>query len=479
MVNYANTQNLEVKILPNNKKIAAGEKSDAAFDFSTKRIHFVGIGGVSMASLATLSLIEGAHVSGSDRDLGERTRRLAALGAEINAGHSEENIKPEMDLVVYSGAISNSNPELLRASELGIPAVTRASFLGGIMQKYENRIGISGTHGKSTVTAMLDAIFSLAGKNPTTMAGEDLPGINSALRIGGKENFIYEACEYKDAFRMFTPTVAVALNLEMDHVDYYKDEKSLKNSFITALSKASEFVLLNEDDENLFKIKKKISTRVITFSANEASDYSYSIISFADHGYKFTIRRKGKTLGIFKISMIGAFNVINACAAAIVALEFGIKPSVIAEALKNFGGIRRRLQHVGSHQGREVIYDYAHHPTEIRASINTVKMAYPGELTVVFKPHTFTRTEYFWREIRAALDLADYVVLTDIYPARENPIPGVTSENLAKSIGQRAIYSTDRDVIDTVDLHTYGTIIVMGAGDLEDVKDRLIRVDEE
>ena len=465
--------------MPNSKKNMPFDKIDKMVTTQGTGIHFVGIGGVSMSSLARLSILSGARVSGSDRDLGERTHLLATLGAHIYAGHSSENIPENTGLVVYSSAISENNAELVRAEELGIPAITRARFLGGLMLEYGRKIGVSGTHGKSTVTAMLDAIFTLAGKNQTTISGEDLPGVGSPLRVGGKETLIYEACEYKDAFRMFQPTVAVALNLEMDHVDYYKDEKSIKNSFAAALSKATDFALINEDDENLFRIKKKINTRVLTFGASEGSDYQYSIISFADVGYTFSIKRRGKTLGIFRLPMLGSFNVINACAAAIVAMECGIGQPIIAEALKSFGGIRRRLEHVGTHHGRDVIYDYAHHPTEIRASINTVKMAYPGDVTVVFKPHTFSRTEYFWREFIAALSLADRVVLCDIYPARENPIPGVTSENLSLAIGPRAIYATEREVVDVVDLHTCGTIIVMGAGDLEDVKDRLIKSKEE
>jgi UDP-N-acetylmuramate--alanine ligase len=278
---------------------------------------------------------------------------------------------------------------------------------------------------------------------------------------------------------MFCPTIAVALNLEMDHVDYYKDEKSIKDSFAAALSKATDFVLLNEDDENLFKIKKKITSRIITFSSKEESDYSYSIISFSEEGYSFSIKRKGKVLGVFTLNVLGAFNVLNAVAAAIVAIEREIQVSIIAKALKSFRGIKRRLERVGTHYGREVIYDYAHHPTEIAASIDTVKMAYPGEVTVIFKPHTYSRTEYFWREFRASLDLADHVILTDIYPAREEPIEGVTSENLAKAIGPKAIYCHDREVVSAVDIHTYGAIIVMGAGDLEDVKDRLLKHGEE
>lgn len=464
--------------MPNNKKSAPFDKNEQAFSMEGKKLHFVGIGGVSTSSLAALAILSGAQVSGSDRNLGDRTYALAKMGATVSAGHSKENLPADADLVIYSGAIAKNNPELTFAKEIGIPAVTRSSFLGALMVDYGCRIGISGTHGKSTTTAILDAIFTLAGKNPTTLAGENLPGTASSLRVGGKGTMIYEACEYQDAFKMFFPTIAIALNLEMDHVDYFKDEKSIKASFAAALSKATDFVLLNEDDENLFKIKKKITSRLITFSSKEESDYSYSIISFSDEGYSFSVKRKGKVLGVFTLNVLGAFNVVNAVAAAIVAIECGIQISVIEKALRSFRGIKRRLERVGTHYGREVIYDYAHHPTEIAASIDTVKMAYPGEVTVIFKPHTFSRTEYFWREFRSALDLADYVVLADIYPAREEPIAGVTSENLAKAIGPKAIYCPDREIITAVDLHTYGAIIVMGAGDLEDVKERLIKHSE-
>lgn len=463
--------------MPNKKKGVPFDRIDKIFNISGVGIHFIGIGGVSMTSLARLSILSGAKVSGSDRDLGEHTHYLVTMGASIYVGHSAENIKENVDLVVYSSAISENNPEVLRALEIGIPTITRARFMGALMLEYKRKIGVSGTHGKSTTTAMIDAIFTLAGKNPTTMAGADIPGLDCPLRVGGKEELIYEACEYKDAFQMFLPTIAVALNMEMDHVDYYKDEKSLRASFTKALSKATDFALINEDDNNLFRIKKKISTRVITFGANESSDYRYSILSFGDNSYTFSLTKAGKNVGIFKISLVGVFNVINACAAAIVALECGIDTKIIAEAFKGFRGVNRRLEKVGTHLGRTVIYDYAHHPTEIKSSINAVRMAYPGRVTVIFRPHTYSRTEYFWREFRQALSLADHIILTDIFPAREAPIDGVTSENLAQTIGKKAAYVKDSEVVDAVDMNTYGTIIVMGAGNLEDIKKQLITDD--
>ncbi len=465
--------------MPNRKIGLPFDRIDKIFNIDGCRIHFVGVNGVSMYSLARLAMLSGAHVSGSDRDIGEHARSLASLGAEIHAGHSAEQINEGIDMVVYSSAISEDNIELIRARELEIPTLTRARFMGSLMMSYGKKIGVSGTHGKSTTTAMLDAIFTKAGKNQTTLAGEDIPGIDSPLRVGSNDYLIYEACEYKDAFQMFNPSIAVALNMEMDHVDYYKDEHQLRNSFAKALSRATDFVLLNEDDENLFKIKTKITSRVITFGTNEKCDYRYSISSFGDTSHTFSISKNGRRIGIFRLSVMGAFNVINACAAAIVALECGISVKVIEEALKQFSGVKRRLELVGMHLGRPVIYDYAHHPTEIRASINTVRLNYQDKVTVVFKPHTYTRTQHFWRQFRLALELADYIVITDIYPARENPIPGVTSENLVKAIGAKAVYARDVDVPEIVDLYTHGAIIVMGAGDLRDVKERLVKSNSE
>ena len=249
----------------------------------SKRVHFVGVGGVSMYSLARLTMLNGVVVSGSDREDGERTSDLRLRGAEIAVGHKESNVIGT-DLVVYNNALSKDNPEILEAKSHEIPTVSRAEYLGALMLDYSNRIGVSGSHGKSTTVAMLDAIFSYAKATPTVLSGADLP-LGEPLRVGGKSLMIYEACEYKDSFLRFSPTIAVGLNLELDHTDYFDGIEAIKTSFVKALSRATRFALISGDDENLLDIKDKIKAPVITFGGGENNDYRYSVTSFNDVGF--------------------------------------------------------------------------------------------------------------------------------------------------------------------------------------------------
>ena len=341
------------------------------------------------------------------------------------------------------------------------------------MQKYNRRIGISGSHGKSTTTAMLDHIFAFSGYSPTTLSGADLP-IGEPLRIGSDSLVIYEACEYKDSFIDFFPTVAIALNLELDHTDYFADIGEIKNSFLKALSLARDFALINGDDPNLADIKDSIACRTLTYGGSRTNDYSYSITSFTDSGYEFDISHFGSSIGSFRLNIPGVFNVGNATAAIVTALECGLDVESISAAIASFGGIPRRLEYIGNRFGRRVYYDYAHHPTEIAASINTLKSITNQPLTVVFKPHTFSRTRDLWREFISALSLADRVILCDIFSARETPIEGISSRRLADEIGRRAVYLPDEEVVEYLDLHTKGAIALMGAGDLEKIRKRII-----
>ena len=435
-------------------------------------IHFVGIGGVSMYTLARLTLDAGYRVTGSDRVLGHRVRDLVSRGITVHPGHNAENIEGAT-LVVYSHAVTCDNPELLYAEEKGIPTASRAEFLGAIMLEYKSRIGVCGTHGKSTVTAMLDAIFASSLREPTTLSGADLQ-IGEPIRIGKSELLLYEACEYRDSFLHFSPTVAVALNLELDHTDYFPDIKALCSSFRKALSRATEFCVVNYDDEHLFSLIPTIKSRIVTFGQSERADYRYLITAFRDTGMEITLYHHGTRVRRFKLAVPGVHNAANAAAAIATALEYGLDPDVVAAAIEGFKGIGRRLELVGERQGRAVFYDYAHHPTEIAAGINTVKLMTHDMVTVVFKPHTFSRTAALWSDFSAALSLADHIVLTDIYAAREEPIEGINSRALALDIGERAIYCADSDVNLNVDSYTHGAIIVMGAGELEQVKDDLI-----
>ncbi|MBQ8880527.1 MAG: UDP-N-acetylmuramate--L-alanine ligase [Clostridia bacterium] len=439
---------------------------------SNRTVYFIGIGGSSMYTLAVLSMRMGFRVLGSDRSANYRTRSLMDMGITVYIGHDPSHIDGA-DLVIYTGAISEKNPEYLKSLALGIPTLPRAEYLGLLMKDYKNRIGVSGTHGKSTTVAMLDMIFHEASAEPTTLSGAELSG-GDLLRIGKGELLIYEACEYKDSFLSFTPSIAIALNLELDHTDYFPDISALQSSFSSAMSNASSFSLINYDDPNLRQIISDIKSPVITFGQSERSDYRYSINNFGDTFTEFTVFRHGVTAGVFKINVPGVHNVTNAAAAISVALEYGIDKDRIAAAMNDFRSIPRRMELVGSRRGREVYYDYAHHPTEIKATISALRLVTGTPITVVFKPHTYSRTASLWDGFLSALSMADHVVMTDIFPAREEPIAQITSRRMSDNLGEKAMFSPDGEVSSYVDSFTCGAIVVMGAGDMEEIKNSLI-----
>lgn len=437
-------------------------------------IHFIGVGGISMSALARLTLEYGCTVTGSDRGSFAMLGELISLGASIRIGHDPSYVEGAT-LVVYSHAIGEDEAEILRAQELQIPTVNRAEYLGALMLDYSHRIGVSGTHGKSTTTAMLERIFTAAGTDPTVLSGAGLSSGASQMRLGGQSTLIYEACEYRDSFLRFSPTIAIALNLELDHTDYFKNLAELKESFRRALSHATAFAVVNSDDSNLSRIINGIKTRVVTFGQRATADYRYHITAFKSVGYEFDITKYGNVIGTFELNIPGTYNVTNAVAAIVTALEFGIDIGTVQGAISAFSGIPRRLEHIGENHLRPVYYDYAHHPTAIACAINTVKMMTHGEVTVIFKPHTYSRTQSLWEDFKLALSLADRVIITDIYPAREAAIEGITSERLAQEIGDHAVYAPDDEVVRELHFNTTGAIIIMGAGDMEDIKDAVLK----
>ena len=465
------------ELMANFDKKVSFDKIRSIISKENARVHFVGVGGVSMYGLARLSLSLGLLVSGSDREESNNTKKLSELGVKVSIGHDGAAVLGA-NIVVYSHAISDSNPELLFARQLGIPTVSRAEYMGAVMEDYKTRIGVSGSHGKSTTVAMLHSIFALALTEPTTLSGAQLP-LGDSVAIGSRGVMIYEACEYRDSFLSFRPTAALAINLELDHTDYFESKEAIAESFRRALSLSSGIAVINEDDEELGKLKRHISARVVTFGSGEGADYRYLITSFCERGFVFSLSRFGSEVGSFTLNIPGVFNVTNAVGAIVIALEFGIDAEIIKRALAAFSGIPRRLELVGGRRGRPVFYDYAHHPTEIAASINTVRGMTGGEVTVVFKPHTYSRTKSLWEDFRLSLSLADRIILTDIYPAREAPISGVSSARLAGEIGSFATFCHDCDVAKTLDRTSRGAIILMGAGDMENIKnDVLERIED-
>ncbi len=432
------------------------------------RIHFAGIGGVGMYSLALHSIINGKLVSGSDISKSALTASLEEAGAVIYQHHKGENVKGA-ELVVYSLSIATDNPELIYASEHGIPTLSRAEFMSKLISPYKNRIAVSGSHGKSTVTAMLAHIFLRCGKDPTVMAGA---AINDGIPYihGSDEYIIYEACEYKDSFLKFTPTSVSVTNLELDHTDYFKSLEDIKRSFLFSLNSAESFSVINTDDGNLLSLLSGIDGNVITVGASSCADLSYSITSLGGTiGY--SLRRGGKDIGTYSLMLHGVFNISNAMIAIATAYGYGIEPDEAATALESFSGIPRRMELVGYRNGRPIIYDYAHHPTEIKAVIDALHERYE-RLTVIFRPHTYSRTRDLWDDFVRALRSAEHLILTDIFAAREPLIYGVSAKRLADQAG--GLYLADKDIVRAVDSFTSGAIAVMGAGELEDIKNALL-----
>lgn len=434
------------------------------------KIHFVGVGGVGMYSLCLLTHSLGYEVTGSDREDSELCRDLISHGVKVSIGHNAASAVGA-GLLVYSLAVSEDNPELLYAESAGIKAVSRAEYLGAVMTMYNVRIGISGSHGKSTTTAMISRIFDLAGRVPTTLLGASFIG-GSPLTLGDREYMIYESCEYKDSFLRFSPTVAVFTNLEYDHVDYFKSFDALRDSFLIAMQRAPRAVV-NSDDENLSSLIPKLKRRPLTFG--ESADANVrGVITHREKGYyNIEISYTGVRFSV-NLSIPGRYNAKNALAAAAVALECGIAHTDIKSALESFFGIERRLEVIGEMGGRRVYYDYAHHPTEIRCAIEAVREAEEGKICVIFKPHTYSRTAEFLSGFAKALSLADEVMLCEISAIREEKIKGVSSERLCGLIGKGACVVNDCEVRKKLENSDARAVIIMGAANLDLVKRDII-----
>lgn len=433
-------------------------------------IHFLGVGGVGMCSLFCLAKRFGFRVSGSDIQRGEFVEKLMLAGAPITVGEAAE-LPEDTVLLVYSLAVGERNSEILLAEKRGIPVVSRAEFLGAIMNCYGMRIGVSGTHGKSTVTAMLGKIFSEAQKSPTVICGAKLPTSELPFEFGALDYFIYEGCEYKNSFHYFSADVSVFLNMELDHPDCFSSIEELKESFGKAMDKAKHLVI-NGDDPMLSELAMKHNFKAVTFGKNQNAVYRYEVVSSVPRRLRMKMFKLGHPLGEIELSLIGVFNLSNAAAAVAAAMECGVEFSVIASALSSFRAVARRLELVGKFEGRPVYYDYAHHPSEIREGIRAVRDAEGGEVTVVFGPHTYSRTQALWSGFVSALSEADSVILTEISGIREAAIEGVTSEALAEEIGGE-VATRVTEIVGKL-RKTKGSVIIMGAADMEKIKKEVL-----
>lgn len=453
-----------------------------------KRIHCIGIGGIGLSAIAEILISRGYEVSGSDMRESEIIERLIDEGANIYLGHRAKNVE-NVDLVIYSSAVGNDNPELEKAEELGIPAITRAQALGVLMDEYESSIAISGTHGKTTTTSMVSLILKDAGKEPTILVGGNLSEIHGNVYIGENKYFITEACEYMDSFLNLKPKIEIILNIDSDHLDYFKDVEHIASSFDKFAKLVPQDGAVIAYDANPF-VKSIIEDipNAITFGLNESCDYFASDIDFDNDGMpQFTVNHGGRELCRVSLSIPGEHNVLNALSAFACSHILGVDVGKIVDTLENFTGIQRRFDILGkTYNNIKIIDDYAHHPTEIKATLSAVRNMKHNNLWCLFQPHTYTRTLALLDDFATAFADADKIVLAEIYAAREKNIYKISSKTLMNKIKES---DSAKDVyffkdFDEIANFVYNNaeegdlVITMGAGDIYKVGEMILDKDK-
>ena len=444
-----------------------------------ERIHLIGIGGVSMSALGELLLSLGVPVSGSDRLKTDVTARLESLGAKIIYEHKAENVAGA-SLIVRTAAVHDDNPEIVRAHELGIPVMERAEAWGHLMRDYDNVVCLAGTHGKTTSTSMMTLMTMEAGLDPTVMVGSNLPAIGGTLRIGGKGCFVAESCEYCNSFLRFAPTVAVVLNVEEDHLDFFKDLNDIIHSFrsFVELTPMNGLVVVNGDDPNAMRTVDGLDRRIRTFGVNANADVRAADIRDENGYYRFTVLVEGREYAKVELSVPGRHNMLNALACCAAAEFLGVPGAAAEKGLNKFTGSSRRFQLVGKMpNGATVVDDYAHHPSEMKATLMTAKEMRFDRILCAFQPHTYTRTKALFPEFVEALKLCDQAVLAPIYAAREQNTVGVYASDLAKEVPGAVAFDTFEEIADYLrgEAGPNDLVLTMGAGNINQVGPMLIK----
>ncbi len=448
-------------------------------------VYFVGIGGISMSGLAEILADAGFKVSGSDKARSALTEKLQSKGITVFYGQRSKNITEDIDCVVFTSAIHTDNPEYIAAHEKNIPCLTRAQLLGQLMQNYQTPIAVSGTHGKTTTTSMISEILLRANADPTLSIGGILNSIGGNVRSGRSGCFVTEACEYTNSFLSLFPKIGVILNIEEDHLDFFKDLADIRHSFrkFAELVPEDGCLIINSGIENLSEITEGLACRVLTYGSDEKSGYYPTDISYDDMGCpSFTLHGPDGAARQIRLQVPGEHNVYNAAAAVAIADLLSVDSSVICDALYHFTGTKRRFEYKGTIGGVTVIDDYAHHPTEIEATLRAAANYPHKTLWCVFQPHTYTRTKAFMKEFARALTLADKVVLTDIYAARETDTLGISSEDLQREVealGQECYYFSTFDEAENFLLKNCingDLLITMGAGDVLKIGESLLGI---
>jgi len=444
-------------------------------ELKNKHIHFIGIGGISMSALAHFAIANGAIISGSDIQENEETSKLRELGCNIYVGHNSENIKDYVEFVVYSSSIKKDNEEYKEAVFRNLYMMTRADFLAEISKKYKNVIAVAGSHGKTTTTAMLAKILIDAGMDPTVHIGGNWSEIGGNYRLGGSKYFVTEACEYDKSFLSLRPMYLIITNIDWDHVDTYPTPELYKGAFNILLKRCKMDGCVISDIQTINK-NAKCNSKIVKISEKHIQN----IKSYKKYCYSYDFYFAGESVQDIELSVPGEFNVYNSAKVVALALALGVSKEIIKESLKNFTGVCRRFEKAGTFCGGDVIVDYAHHPTEIKENIHLVKENVGGKLHCVFQPHTFSRTSVLWHDFCAAFDEVDDLILYPIYPAREWPMPNVTSEKLAHAIAQRGISCRYLDSFAKIKswlasvVSPGDVVLILGAGNIANLRDVIV-----
>jgi len=441
-----------------------------------RHVHFIGVGGIGMSGLAEILRTLEFDVSGSDLRAGENTRNLERLGVRIDVGHRAENVHGA-DVIVYSSAIDNENPEVREARLHGIPLIQRAEMLAELMRvKYG--IAIAGSHGKTTTTSLVATVLRAAGLDPTVVVGGRMSSLGSNARLGEGNMLVAEADESDGSFLRLTPTIAVVTNIDPEHLDYYKTHEILKDAFVQFIEKVPFYGLavLCLDHPHVQDLLPRIQRRHVTYGLSPQATYHARGLNYRGLSTNFVAFNRDKSLGEFTVRMPGQHNVLNTLAAIAVADELEVPLDVVKDALSTFHGVARRFTVVDEVDGVALVDDYGHHPAEVEATLNAARRAYEGRILVAFQPHRYSRTENLFDEFTRAFNNADQLFLTDIYAAGEKPIPGITSQHLADAIAQHGHhsvkYAPDRAAMSAELARSAkpgDVVIALGAGDINKI----------
>lgn len=441
--------------------------------------HLIGIGGVSMSSLAEVLQGMGITITGSDMNDNQNVKGVRSHGIQVFIGHRAENIGEDVEFVVRTAAVHDDNPEIVAARERGIPVFERTQAWGAISKDYNNALCISGTHGKTTTTSMCTHILMAADKDPTVMIGGTLPLLNAGHRVGHGNTIVMEACEYYNSFLSFHPTVSVILNIEEDHLDFFKDLEDIKSSFRQFASRVPEdgCIVANADDPNTMDAVKGIDRKVITFGMTSDADVYAENIRYIDTNSEFDIMYKGKLFTDVTLHVPGIHNVKNALAATAACICLGVRPLAVKYGLAGFNGAGRRFEFKGKFNGAEVYDDYAHHPGELKALLDTVESLNYQRVILAFQPHTYSRTAALFDDFVEQLRRPDVLMLAEIFAAREKNTIGISSADLADKVEGSFYYPTfdELEAALRVSARPGDIILTVGAGDIYKVGESLVK----